>query len=362
MADRKTYTPPPPPAPDDRTPEEIAAASRPAQMTLDRRGGAPQFESIPAPRVSASQRDVRLTEPVEPGAPAAPAPGAVTPGLPAGGQTMPTGAPDGDIPAYTSKNPESMYDKDIEFTHTLSRMLGMAGLGDRAMNTRDLHMKLQAARIEDVGTQAQRAFLGGDVTKGIDMFNHVVPNGHQIVGYKDNGDGTFSFKMSNGQVDKRKASDITEALAAYTKPELIGAMMKDRAHTLAAFGKDAALAQLKGGIELNKELMVKQYGAQTAMALESWKAQFHNQPRLTSTMDGQVYAAFPGGTVHRVEMKKGLDGKMRPELGPAMQGPPNGGGAVPMGGAAPTGSGGVPTQGTPIDQSRVNIPIAQQYR
>lgn len=305
--------------------------------------GAFQPDQAPTPAAPrAFQADVRKSEPPET-AVAAATPRPVVPGLPAVAAAPATQGP---LTPYESKNPESMYDKDIEFTHTLSRMLGMAGLGDKAMHARDLHMKLQSARIEDVGTQAQRAFLAGDVTKGIDMFNHVVPNGNKIVAYSQNPDGTFGFQLANGKMETRKGSDVSEALAAYTKPELIGAMMKDRAKTLAEFGKDAALAQLKGGMELTKELAVKQYGAQTAMALEQFKSTLHNQAHLTSTMDGQVYAAFPNGAIHRVEMKKNaMTNKIEPQLGPAMSG----------------GQQQQPQQGTPVNAAAISIPLASQY-
>lgn len=350
MAERKAYAPPVPETPPYVSPEEIAAASRPATGTLDRRGGAIRIENIPAaPVPSASQADVRKAEPAEAAAatPAAPSTFPGLPGLPTG---APAAAPGGDITPYESTSPSSRYDKDIEFTHTLSRMLGMAGLGEKASGMRDLNMKLQAARIDDVGANAQRAFLAGDITKGIDMFNHVVPNGQKITGYRRNQDGSVALQMADGRVENRSPSEIADTLTTFRNPEVMGAMMKDRAKTLAVTNQKLALTAYKASMDLYTAIAKGKINHQNAMELEKLKAQL-GADRITVGMDGTPWIAQRGGGVMSLKMGKNpLTGKPEWQQDQIIEQQGLGNDA-----AAPTG-------GTSIDQTRVPLTVAAPYR
>lgn len=351
MADRKAYAPPVPETPPYVSPEELAAAARPATGTLDRRGGAIRMENIPAAAPTASQGDVRKTEPVEPGAPAAPVAAPTFPGLPG----LPTGAsaaaPGGDITPYESTPPTSRFDKDIEFTHTLSRMLGMAGLGEKAGGMRDLNSKLQAARIDDVGASAQRAFLAGDVTKGIDMFNHVVPNGQKITGYRRNQDGSVTMQMADGRTENRTPSEIADTLTTFRNPEIMGAMMKDRAKTLAATNQKLAIAAYKGSIDLYKAITMGKISHANAVDLERVKAQY-GADRITVGMDGTPWIAQRGGGVMSLKQGKNpLTGKSEWQQDQIIEPQGMSGDA-----AAPASS------GTTVDQNKVPLAVATPYR
>lgn len=350
MADRKAYTPPAPAEPPYVSPEELAAAARPATGTLDRRGGAIRMENIPAPAPAASQGDVRKTEPVEPGAPIAPVSAATVPGLPGMRMGAPSAAPGGDITPYESTSPTSRYDKDIEFTHTLSRMLGMAGLGEKASGMRDLNMKLQAARIDDVGADAQRAFLAGDVTKGIDMFNHVVPNGQKITGYRRNQDGSIAMQMADGRVENRTPSEIADTLTTFRNPEVMSAMMKDRAKTLAVTNQKIALAAYKGSMDLYTAIAKGKINHQNAMELERLKAQL-GADHITVGMDGTPWIAQRGGGVMSLKQGKNpLTGKPEWQQDQIIDQQGMGSDAAAL------------SSGTSIDQTKVPLAVAAPYR
>lgn len=282
-----------------------------------------------------------------------------------GGQAVGTGAgtgipsstppaqPQNDVDDYMSSVPESRYDKDIKFTHTLSRMLGMAGLGDKAMNARELNMKLQAARMDDVGAEAQRAFVAGDVTKGIDMFNHMLPNGQKIVGYKKNPDGTFTFKNEKGEIKVQKAEEISETLTTMRNPELLGHMMKKRAEAMATFGKDAALARIKHAYSVDEMLMNKQLTHASAVAIKQLEAQMGKATLTADPMaPGEFTASFPGGIIQRYKTTQvqGKDGKKYPDLVPVGQPQRN-----PVAGAAPAQA------GTTLDTAQIPITINPAY-
>jgi hypothetical protein len=233
--------------------------------------------------------------------------------------TPPASSVNGPFTDYASTNPTSMYDRDIEFTHTLSRMLGMAGLGEKAMGARDLHMKLQAQRVQDVGTNAQKSWLAGDITAGINMMNHMVPNGVQITGYRKNKDGTIALRMQDGSEVNRSPEEVTNALAAFSKPELIGTMMTKRAQSLAELGKEEYIARLKGNISLQQALMTKAVDHEYQKAIEEFKAKFGKTNIEFSPDMQRIFAASPDGSV--IELIKGepLPGSKMPRLVPGPQ-------------------------------------------
>lgn len=252
---------------------------------------------------------------------------------------------------YESKNPESMYDGDIEFTHTLSRMLGMAGLGDKAAATRDLHMKLQQGRMDEVGKEAQRAFVAGDVTKGIDMLNHMVPNGQKITSYRKNPDGSFAFQMQDGKVETRNAQQMVETLTMLRNPDMLGAMITMRAKTAAEAQGKVGLEMVKNQLNMQKALNQGLINGANQQALERLK-QAGEKPSVFQQIGGETYVTTAGGKVFKeVMIMDPLTKKPTKQFVPAQL---PGMGTVNAGGAAPA------SQGLKIDQSA--IPIALQYR
>lgn len=308
QAPAASYMEPPP------TAEEIAAASRPATMTLDRRGGSPQFQSMPA----APQSPGAVAIPPYPYTDAsqytdAPVPSPAPAGYAPGGD-LPTGAPapaESPFTDYASVNPESRYDKDIEFTHTLSRMLGMAGLGDKASAARELHMKLQGARMDDIGAQAQRAFAAGDITKGIDMFNHAVPNDVKILAYRENKDGTITFKTAKGEETRSKAS-LADAITTYRNPELLHEMMKIKAKSAYDMQNDMAVAGYKGQLSMQEAVMKGMISRQSAQELERMKLS-GAAPHVFQQIGGETYMTRStpnGGETYKEVTAKDLNDKL----------------------------------------------------
>lgn len=352
MADRKVYEPPPASeAPPYISPEELAAAARPASMVLDRRGGGPQLVDIPpgvpapAKAPPASQGDVRKVDnAIERTNPSAFA--GVVPGLPQG-PAAPAASP---FTTYDSTNPESRYDKDVELTHTLSRMLGMAGLGEKAAGMRDLHMKLQTARMDDLGEQAQRAFLVGDVTKGIDVFNHAVPNGQKITGYRKNADGTIAFQMADGRTETKTPSQLADTITSYRNPEVMSTMMRERSKMLAETSQKMALAQFQGSIDMQLAVGKGLISHQNAVDLERVKAQY-GADRITVAMDGTPWIAMRGGGVASMKMGKDLNGKPEWKVDQIIP-------QAQMGAQQQ----GAPVSGTRVDTSRVPLSVAPSYQ
>jgi hypothetical protein len=243
------------------SPEELAGAARPAVMTLDRRGGSPQFANMPTPKPAIGQ--VPLPMPAIPGAPAEMAlpssrgvsPETAPPLASTGATTTPAAQAQVTFELYESKSPVSMYDDDVEFTHTLSRVLGIMGLPEESMDVRGLHLKLQAGRMDDVGAQAQRAFAAGDVTRVIDMVNHMVPNGKKITGYSKTPDKkSFAFQLQDGSTETKTLDEIAQSVTMMRDPNMFGAMMKTRATQMAEFEKERAMAGIKSGYSIQEAL------------------------------------------------------------------------------------------------------------
>jgi hypothetical protein len=264
----------------------------------------------PAPAAAAAAPDTSLHTPYMPGE-YAPAPAKTvvagsgpTKGAPAAASVQETKQDTLTFMPYASKNPESAYDRDIEFTHTLSRMLGMAGLGDKAVGVRDLHMKMQMARMDDIGQQAQRAFIAGDVTKGIDMFNHAVPNGQKIVAYSKGPDGkTYSFKMEDGTEVSKTADELASTITMFRNPAMLATMMTNRAKALAEAQGRMGVEQFKGQMSLQQAIATKLLDQQGQIALERLK-QAGEKPTVYQQVGGDVYISTAGGRVY-----KRVDGK-----------------------------------------------------
>jgi hypothetical protein len=276
----------------------------------------------------------------------APQPNSAAKGAPASASTQVTQQDTINFTPYASQNPTSMYDKDIEFTHTLSRMLGMAGLGDKAAGARDLHMKLQMGRMDEIGEQAQRAFIAGDITKGIDMFNHAVPNGQKIVGYHKAPDGkTFAFKMEDGTELRKTGEELAYSLTMFRKPETLAAMMTQRAKSLADLNKDMAVAGYKGQLSI-QEAVVKGLITQAGqIGLEQLK-QAGEKPTVFQQVGGKVFVTTAGGKVFEQVTVKGKDGKMQEVWQPSqLPGMP---------------SSGSPGAGYGLDMARIYAALGQQ--
>lgn len=233
-----------------------------------------------------------------------------TKGIPASTSTEVTQQDTLNFTPYVSQNPTSMHDKDIEFTHTLSRMLGMAGLGDKAAGVRDLHMKLQMGRMDEVGEQAQRAFVAGDVTKGIDMFNHAVPNGQKIVGYHKGADNkTYAFKLEDGTEMRKTADELMQAITVFRNPSTLASMMTNRAKSLADMNKDMAVAGYKGQMSLAQAIAGKLMDRESQQALEKLK-QAGEKPTVFQQIGGKTYVTAAGGRVFEEVTSTDKNGKM----------------------------------------------------
>lgn len=272
---------------------------------------------------------------------------------PADGGVMPTATPpaqslSGPMTAYQSTNPSSSYDDDIEFTHVLSRLYGMAGRGDKSMAMRDMYQRLNQARITEVGTNAQRAFIAGDITAGINMFNHMVPNGRQITGYRVNGAGkdkTYSFQYADGAEETYNPEQLSTGLMAWSNPALIGEAFKARtkavAEATAGLNKDVAVAQFKHGLKLDELLNQTRLDMSKQVALKQLDAQFR-ESKFTPLPDmSGVMMSTPQGdykVTFRDEEDK-LTGKKvsKPVLTPVAA--PRVGGAPSAPGAAAPGGG-----------------------
>lgn len=234
---------------------------------------------------------------------AAPAPGIQATNMPAASETQFT--------PYESKNPTSTYDDDLELTHLLSRSFGMAGRGEKAMHMRDAHMAMQLARTGEIGQQAQRAFVAGDVTKAIDMFNHVVPNGAKIKGYaRDPKTGDLQFQMADGTVEKKTSAQFADSLAAYQKPEIFGDLLKQRGKAMADTQREAYIANLKGSINMNQALAKGMIDRETGQQLEMLKSKLKGDS-IHLDMAGNPWIAQPGGGIVTMKQEKSkVTGKM----------------------------------------------------
>lgn len=248
-------------------------------------------------------------------------------------QPVSVAAPDvtSQFTAYASKNPTSSHDDDIEFTHVLSRLYGMAG-SSKALAMRDLNAKLQAERIREVGDNAQRTFVAGDVTPGIAMFNHMVPNGRKITGYRVNPDGTYAFQMEDGSTETRSKDQLAAQFATFTNPAMIGTMMQARAKSLADMQKEMGVAAVKHQFSLQEAMANGMIRHESAVALERLK-QSGEKPTVYQQVGGDAYVTTAGGKVFKEVVAPGMDGKPQKTWVPAQ---------LP---GAPTPTGAAPTQG-----------------
>lgn len=250
---------------------------------------------------------------------------------------------------YQSSNPESMYDPDIRFTHTLSRMLGMAGLGDKAASVRALNMQMQMSRVQDLTTQAQRSLIAGDISKAIDVFNHAVPNGRQITGYAQNPDKTFLLRYSDGQTETRTAGEIAEGLTAFGDPKIMAQMILNRSKSLAELNKDLTVATVKGQMSYAQAMATAQVNAQSRMALARFNAE-HGANNVKVDVAGKIVAVddHMGNTF--VPKIIDLNGK-KEEVFVKLNLPKPSPGSSGMGGAV----------GTTVNPSAIALPIPSQY-
>lgn len=234
---------------------------------------------------------------------------------------------------FVSTNPESRYDDDIEFTHVLSRLYGMAGRADRSLAMRDMYQKLNEARIQDVGIQAQKALLAGDVTKLIAQFNHMVPNGRTVIGHRTEKDGSFSFKYADGAEETYDKDQLMRGAAMWSNPSLIGETMKARAKASAELQGNLVRDQLKAQYSLQQAVTERLISGQQAMELESWKAKLHPRAKITVDPAHGIVLADPSGEYVVKQQKNPMSGQMEYVRQPIAGGQTTAGGAQ----AAPGG-------------------------
>lgn len=237
-------------------------------------------------------------------------PGAAFANANAGNSTTPTlvdspitGKPaDPKFTDYESTNPESPHDRDIRFAHTLSSMLMSVGLTDKAAGVRDLHEKLTHSRNDKIGEEAQRAFVAGDITKGIDMFNHAVPNGKKIVGYAAGADGKYTFKMADGSTETKSPDEFANALANFKDPSIHRALLIQRAKTVGEMQKDRHIAEFKGGMAFDLAVAKGLIDKDRVLAVEKFRAEHpRGTGRFTVGVDGKILYAAPDGAGYEIK-------------------------------------------------------------
>lgn len=214
--------------------------------------------------------------------------------------------------AYASKNPASAFDDDIRLMHNMARVYSLVpGFEQKAKMYRDTYSQLNGERIKEVSDNAQRAFAAGDITAGIDAFNHVVPNGRKITGYRQNPDKTYTFKFADGTEDTRSPEQVAGTIATMGNPGLVAAMMQTRAKAGAELGKDLAVAQVKHQYSLIQAQQQGLIDVQKSAYLEQLKAQLDPKGHVTVGMDGTPYINTRDG-VYKVEDRPNpLDPKQR---------------------------------------------------
>lgn len=214
--------------------------------------------------------------------------------------------------AYASKNPASAFDDDIRLMHNMARVYSLVpGFEQKAKMYRDTYSQLNGERIKEVSDNAQRAFAAGDITAGIDAFNHMVPNGRKITGYRQNPDKTYTFKFADGSEDTRSADQVAGTIATMGNPGLVATMMQARAKVGAELGKDLALAGVKHQYSLIQAQQQGLIDVQKGAYLEQLKAQLDPKGHVTVGMDGTPYINTRDG-VYKVEDRPNpLDPKQR---------------------------------------------------
>jgi len=263
----------------------------------------------PAPAIRnrnpTSQRDVRMAENRMPGyTPPAPAPVAAA----TDHTSVAPATSESPFTMYQSQSMPSQYDEDIQFAHHVSRMAAMAGMGQESMAYLDLYFGMNNQRRNEVTQNAQKAFLGGDLTGFINVYNHEVPNNRKITGYRKNPDNTYALQYADGNSDTVTQAHITTALQAFNDPKLISVLLQNQAkqqgeiagHQLKKLfdaSVDIETAKAKGLIDYQKQA-----------ALEILKNALPSKDmRLSSNQLGE-YVAFSGRQAFKWVPGVGLGG------------------------------------------------------
>lgn len=185
---------------------------------------------------------------------------------PPGAGTQPSAAsPSGGLftPLQTS-SPASKYDADLRIAHDMSRLLGQMGLAQEAGAFRNQYYTLQAQRYGDVADTVSRQFgTSGDPSSFAAMYNHMVPNGKKLTGYRyDRATQRFIFQTESGEESPPLSrSDILEATAAFKSPDLISKMMLLRQKAAADQARAANTAHITGQYGMAREDMKAQAAA-----------------------------------------------------------------------------------------------------
>jgi hypothetical protein len=163
-------------------------------------------------------------------------------------------------------------------------MAGMAGIPHAALQHSQIWQQLHSQRTGLIADEAIRSLAMGDPTKAIAMYNHVVPNGNEIVGYAPNADNTgYIFQYRGGKTQQVSNSDIANKLVQYKDPGYLGKLAFERAKSNA-----------KTQEEMLKQMMI----GQRASALEMQKARYAEAlERLKADLKGDEILGISRSTV-----------------------------------------------------------------
>ena len=270
-----------------------------------------------------------------------PAPAPAAPVAPSLGDTPTTDT--GPFTPIKTERGDTPYDMHTRVAHDGSRMLMMGGHHEGAMRALGQYRELSAASTAHRAVEAIRALAMGDVRKAIEVHNHDIPNGEQIVGYKPI-DGGFEFQYASGKTEKGTTSGIAQTLSMYKDPAYV-----------AQLGMKTAIAREN----LLSQITLEKYKHLGHMEVEQFKADRKVQEMMKAhqldagTIAGISRGNSPMDTATYVRMKSGGMFKLVEEPGPPLKdgkpGPvttklvPISGTQIPAGlmqGAAPGATGG----------------------
>lgn len=216
---------------------------------------------------------------------------------------------------YKSTAPETDIDGQIRIAHDIANMAGMAGIPHEALRHTQIWKQLHDERTTRIGDEAIRALAMGDPTKAFAMYNHVVPNGREITGYRELPDKSgYEIQYADGKSHKATSSDIANALVQYKDPGFLGKMAFERAKKNSEL-QNEAMKQLMIG---QRNASLEEQKARHTKALEEFKHQLgadEIQQLIVSSnpADPGVYARTKKGIFKMTDSgKKDVNGKPLP--------------------------------------------------
>ena len=182
-------------------------------------------------------------------------------------ELIPVQDPVGRFTPIKTTNPETPYDADIRFAHDVARMLAMGGDAEGHAQYLQQWDQLSAKRVQHIADEAIRAVGTGNIQKAIEIHNHVVPNGRQIVGYKPI-EGGFEFQYDDGKTEKGSNAQIAQMLTQYKDPSyLIQVGLKT-----AVAKNDMAKEERKQALIQSREINVENLKAANKVLYDKIKA------------------------------------------------------------------------------------------